>query len=206
MWSVQRTRECFLPRRTVATEQTGWHRAKLILLAVLWILLGGSGCRRDTEADRRMDKLSSLLSKGGNVVVKARLLSSDDLEQKETAFVDLSSKSEFILSLLLPARAVDNLSGPYPEICQIQVAEDKDAEPTLFHIYELGKGPALYSVESFSQRYGRVVRSVPQNRQDRLDESVSLCAFIKAAVEGDRVKQAEYEGALRLSACLDQPK
>jgi hypothetical protein len=153
-----------------------------------------------------MDKLSSFLSKGGHVVVKARLLRSDDLEQKATDFVDLSSDSDLILALLLPARVLDNLRGPYPEICQVQVTENKEATPTLFHIYELGKGPALYSVDGSSHRYARMMPSVPEQRQDRLDESVSLCAFVQAAVAGDDARRSDIEKALRLSACLDQPK
>jgi len=171
----------------------------------LGVLLGGAACTRDAEADRRLDQFNSLL-KGGHVVLKARLLRNDDLEQKATEFVDLSSKSDFILSLLLPARVIDNLSGPYPEICQIQVAENEETTPTLFHIYRLGKGPALYSVGGSSHRYARMMPSIPEQPQDRLDESLALCGFVQAAVAGDDAKQADYEKALRLSACLDQPK
>jgi len=152
-----------------------------------------------------LDKLNDFLSKGGHAVVKGRLLPYNPLKQKATDFVDLSSDSDLILALLLPATTFDNLRG-YPEICQIQVAENGEATPLMFHILDLGKGPALYSVDGSSHTYARVVTSVPKERQDRLAEALGLCGFIQAAVEGDHAKQAEYEEALRLSACLDKPK
>jgi hypothetical protein len=129
----------------------------------------------------------------------------DALEQKETDFVDLSSESDLILALFLPARTVDNLSGPDPELCQVQVAENEEATPTLFHIYWLGKGPALYSVGDSSRRYARVVSYVPPV-EDRLAEAVSLCGFIQATVAGDNARRSEEEEDMRLCLGLKQPK
>jgi hypothetical protein len=140
-------------------------------------------------------------------VIKARLLSFDVLDQKETPFVDVSSKSDLILPLLLPARPADKLNGPYHEVCQIQVAENEETTPTVFHIYELGKGPPLYSVDGSSQRYLRMKLPPPElPKQDHLAESLTLCGFIEAAVAGDDAKLAAFEEALRHSAGLDKSK
>ena len=115
-------------------------------------------------------------------------------------FISLSSKSDFVLSLLAPAGVVDNLSGAYPKICQIQAAQDEKATPTLMHIHEPGQGPALYSVGGSSHKFARVVRLAPEQPQDGLDESLSLCGFVQAAVAGDDAKQAEWGSGIQASA------
>jgi hypothetical protein len=178
----------------------------LILQAVLWVLLGASGCRRDTEADRRLDKLNGLSSKGGHVVVRARVLLSDQLHYKATDFIDLSAKSDLILTMLLPAKTRDDLSGGYHEICQVQVAENEEATPTLFHIYWLGQGPPLYSIDGSSHRYVRMKMPPSELRRDQhTDESIALCEFIQAKIAGDDARQAGWEQDLRISNGLDPP-
>jgi hypothetical protein len=172
--------------------------------AVTSLLVVGAGCMQGREPDR-LDEINALVAKRDRLVVKAKLLKKADLDQKETKRVDVSSKSELILALLLPANTADNLSGKYDEICQIEMAEGEDAPPIVFHIYFFGPGPALYSVGG-SHHYLRTRPCVSEPEVNCIDEAVTLCGFIQAAVARDDKREAQCEKALRLSAGLDQPK
>ena len=207
MWPTQRTRDCCLPRKTMATERTGWRRVKLTLLMIACMFLSGIACRRDDEADRQRDKLNSLSNKGDHTTVKGRLVNFKPLSQTETDFVDLSSDSDLIQAILLPARTADDLSGPYQEVCQIQITENSESRPTVFHIYWLGDGPPLYSVNDSPHRYVRAASPPPNLRRDEhVDEALSVCGLIQALATGDKAGRAEIEKVLRRSTGLDSSK
>ena len=174
--------------------------------AALLVYFGGSGCTHDAGSDPRMEQLNSLSSKGSHVVVKARLLQCDALHQKATDFIDLSAKSDLILAMLVPAKRRADLSGGYHEICQVQVAENAEAAPTLITIYWLGQGPPLYSVDGSPHRYVRTKMPLPELRRDQhTDEAIALCQIIQATIAGDDVRRAEWERDLRISNGLDPP-
>lgn len=155
-----------------------------------------------------LEELNALAANRDHLVVKARLLRSAALDQKETEFIDISSEADLVLAMLLPARTADDLSPDYPEICQIQVGE-KDKPATLFHIHWLGKGRPLYSVNDFRHRYTRTGPSFPEGGEKydkHLDEALAFCGLVKAIAEGDDKGRSSCEKSLRFAVGLSQEK